>query len=199
MLMFKKFLIIIMISFLYTKSFSDVNTDKIINYLNNFSTLKSKFIQVNQNGDVLTGRILLLRPGKFRIEYDQISLLIISDGRKVAVINKDIKNISFYSLNDLPSSILLFKDISLNLINILKFNDKDNVIEIYFEPKVEEQSDMIVIAFEKKPLIMKKWTILRKDNTKTTITFTDLLLNTKISNVSFDIDKDDPRPGIWRD
>ena len=130
--MFKKFLIIFLLSFLYTKSFSDVNTDKIINYLNNFSTLKSKFIQVNQNGDVLTGRILLLRPGKFRIEYDQISLLIISDGRKVAVINKDIKNISFYSLNDLPSSILLFKDISLNLINILKFNDKDNVIEIFF-------------------------------------------------------------------
>jgi len=197
--MFKKFLIIITLSFLYTKSFSDVNTDKIINYLNNCSTLQSKFIQVNQNGDVLTGRISLLRPGKFRIEYDQISLLIISDGRKVAVINKDIKNISFYSLNDLPSSILLFKDISLNLINILKFNDKDNVIEIHFEPKVEEQSDMIVIAFEKKPLIMKKWTILRKDNTKTTITFTDLLLNTKINNVSFDIDKDDPRHGIWRD
>jgi len=199
MFMFKKFLIIITLSFLYTKSFSDVNTDKIINYLNNCSTLQSKFIQVNQNGDVLTGRISLLRPGKFRIEYDQISLLIISDGRKVAVINKDIKNISFYSLNDLPSSILLFKDISLNLINILKFNDKDNVIEIHFEPKVEEQSDMIVIAFEKKPLIMKKWTILRKDNTKTTITFTDLLLNTKINNVSFDIDKDDPRHGIWRD
>ena len=197
--MFKKFLIIFLLSFLYTKSFSDVNTDKIINYLNNFSTLKSEFIQVNQNGDVLTGRILLLRPGKFRIEYDQISLLIISNGRKVAVINKDIKNISFYRLNDLPSSILLFKDISLSLINILKSNDKDNVIEIHFEPRGEEQSDMIVMTFEKKPFIMKKWTILRKDNTKTTITFTGLLLNTKISSASFDIDKEDPRPGIWRD
>ena len=82
--MFKKFLIIFLLSFLYTKSFSDVNTDKIINYLNNFSTLKSEFIQVNQNGDVLTGRILLLRPGKFRIEYDQISLLIISNGKKIS-------------------------------------------------------------------------------------------------------------------
>ena len=116
--MLKKILIFCFIIILYNKSFSDVNTDKIINYLNNFSTLKSEFIQVNQNGDVLTGRILLLRPGKFRIEYDQISLLIISNGRKVAVINKDIKNISFYRLNDLPSSILLFKDISLSLINI---------------------------------------------------------------------------------
>ena len=199
MCMFKKFLIIVIFSLLYTKSFSNVNTDKIINYLNNFRTLKSKFIQVNQNGDILTGRVLLLRPGKFRIEYDQISLLIISNGRKVAVINKDIKNISFYSLNDLPSSILLFNDISLNLINILKSNDKDNVIEIEFERKGEDQSDVIIIAFEKKPFIMKKWTILSKDNTKTTVTFSDLLLDTKISKISFDIEREDPRPEIWRD
>ena len=112
--MFKKILIFCFIIILYNKSFSDVNTDKIINYLSSFNTLKSNFIQVNTNGDILTGKIALIRPGKFRIEYNETSLLVISDGKKVAVINKDIKSISFYSLKDLPASMILFKDISLN-------------------------------------------------------------------------------------
>ena len=108
--MFKNIIIIIVAFFLYNKSFGNVNTDKIINYLDSFDTLKSNFIQINSNGDILTGKIAVYRPGKFRIEYNEISLLIISDGRKVAVINKQIKNISFYSLDDLPSSILLLKE-----------------------------------------------------------------------------------------
>ena len=196
--MFKKFIIIITLSFLYTKSFSDVNTDKIINYLNNFITLQSNFIQMNQNGEVLTGSVVLIRPGKFRIEYDQISLLIIGDGRRVAVINKKIKNISFYNLNDLPSSILLFKDISLKLIKLLSTNDKDNIIEIEFTSRETEKSEIIKITFEKKPLLMKKWTILRKDQTQTSITFNNLLLNSNINKTLFDIDKEDPRLAPWK-
>ena len=53
--MLKKILIFCFIIILYNKSFSDVNTDKIINYLRSFNTLKSNFIQVNTNGDILTG------------------------------------------------------------------------------------------------------------------------------------------------
>ena len=45
--MLKKILIFCFITVLYNKSFSDVNTDKIINYLSSFNTLKSNFIQVN--------------------------------------------------------------------------------------------------------------------------------------------------------
>ena len=93
--MLKKILIFCFIIILYNKSFSDVNTDKIINYLSSFNTLKSNFIQVNTNGDILTGKIALIRPGKFRIEYNETSLLIISDGKKVAVINKDIKRYGY--------------------------------------------------------------------------------------------------------
>ena len=100
--MLKKILIFCFIIFLYSKGFSNVNTDKIINYLSSFNTLKSNFIQVNSNGDILTGKVLLARPGKFRVEYNEISVLIISDGRKVAVINKDIKNISFSDIKDIP-------------------------------------------------------------------------------------------------
>ena len=196
--MLKKILIFSFIIVIYNKSFSNVNTDKIINYLSNFSTLKSNFIQVNSNGDILTGKILLVRPGKFRVEYNEISVLIISDGRKVAVINKNIKNISFYSLKDLPASMILFKDISLNDIHLLKSKNLENRIEITFSTDKRKDNEKIHITFEKKPFIMKKWSINRLDNNKTEIMFNNLLLDNQIDPKLFDIEREDPRIIPWK-
>ena len=196
--MLKKILIFCFIIILYNKSFSDVNTDKIINYLSSFNTLKSNFIQVNSNGDILTGKVVLIRPGKFRVEYNEISVLIISDGRKVAVINKDIKNISFYSLKDLPASMILFKDISLNNIHLLKMKNLENRIEITFRTNKKKNDEKIHVTFEKQPLIMKKWEIDRPDNNKTEIMFNNLLLDNKIDLKLFDIEIEDPRVIPWK-
>ena len=196
--MLKKILIFCFIIILYNKSFSDVNTDKIINYLSSFNTLKSNFIQVNTNGDILTGKIALIRPGKFRIEYNETSLLIISDGKKVAVINKDIKSVSFYSLKDLPASIILFKDISLNAIHLLKSKNLENRIEITFTTNKKKNDEIIQITFEKQPLIMKKWSIDGLNETKTEIMFNNLLLDNQIDVKLFDIEREDPRIRIWK-
>ncbi len=196
--MLKKILIFCFIIVLYNKSFSDINTDKIINYLSSFNTLKSNFIQVNSNGDILTGKVALIRPGKFRVEYNEISVLIISDGRKVAVINKDIKNISFYSLKDLPASMILFKDISLNNIHLLKSKNLENRIEITFRTNKKKEDEKIHITFEKQPLIMKKWEIDRLDNNKTEIMFNNLLLDNEIDMKLFDIEREDPRVIPWK-
>jgi len=196
--MLKKILIFCFIIVLYNKSFSDVNTDKIINYLSSFNTLKSNFIQVNTNGDILTGKIALIRPGKFRIEYNETSLLIISDGKKVAVINKDIKSISFYSLKDLPASMILFKDISLNAIHLLKSKNLENRIEITFTTNKKKNDEIIQITFEKQPLIMKKWSIDGINETKTEIMFNNLLLDNQIDPKLFDIEREDPRIGPWK-
>ena len=196
--MLKKILIFCFIIILYNKSFSDVNTDKIINYLSSFNTLKSNFIQVNTNGDILTGKIALIRPGKFRIEYNETSLLIISDGKKVAVINKDIKSVSFYSLKDLPASIILFKDISLNAIHLLKSKNLENRIEITFTTNKKKNDEVIQITFEKQPLIMKKWSIDGINETRTEIMFNNLLLDNQIDVKLFDIEREDPRVRIWK-
>ena len=196
--MLKRILIFCFIIILYNKSFSDVNTDKIINYLSSFNTLKSNFIQVNSNGDILTGKVALIRPGKFRVEYNEISVLIISDGRKVAVINKDIKNISFYSLKDLPASMILFNDISLKNIHLLKSKNLENRIEVTFRTNKKKNDEKIHVTFEKQPLIMKKWEIDRLDRNKTEIMFNNLLLDNEIDLKLFDIEREDPRVIPWK-
>ena len=77
-----RIIILILTFFVYKSSLANINEQEILKYLQNFNSLKSNFIQVNNNGNVLTGKISILRPGKVRVEYNEIPLLIISDGRK---------------------------------------------------------------------------------------------------------------------
>ena len=162
-------IIILLLIFIYKDCFGNQNQDRIFKYLQNFNTLKSEFIQVNNNGDVLSGEIFIVRPGKVRIKYNEIPLLIISDGKKVATINKKLKSITFYKLSDIPVSLLLFKNFRYDKINILEIRKNDNQLVVKINKK-KNASGYVEVLFEETPFQMKKWTVFRDKNTKTSPT-----------------------------
>ena len=177
---------------------SNDEVDDILRYLSQFNSLKTDFIQINNNGNISSGKIFLKRPGKIRIEYEDQPLLIISDGRKIATINKKIKNISFYSLEDIPIKLLLFHDINNEKINIEKLIKKENFIKLKLTEKGFEDRGYIELIFEDEPFQMKKWTIFKKDKSKTEILLNNLQLNINLKSDKFDISKEDPRNPLWR-
>ena len=61
--MFLKILFITLIYiFIHNDAISNVNRERIIDYLKNFFSLSSKFVQINNNGDVLSGKLFVSRP-----------------------------------------------------------------------------------------------------------------------------------------
>ena len=198
--MFKlRIIILFLIIFVYKSSFSNTNEQKILKYLQNFDSLKSDFIQVNNNGNVLSGKIKILRPGKVRVEYNEIPLLIISDGKKIASINKELDSITFYRIKDIPLALLLFKNFSLKNIQILDYFDLENQLQIRLKEKDKEGEDFIDILFEKNTFTLKKWTIFKSKSNKTEVLLENVMLNHKINKKIFEIEEDDPRHPIWRD
>ncbi len=193
MINLKKILLLFFI-FIYKDSFG--NQNRIFDYLQTFSSLKSNFIQVNNNGDILTGKIFLIRPGKVRINYNEIPLLIISDGQKVATINKKLKSISFYKLSDVPIKLLLFKNFKYDNIKVLNLKESENQIVIQLAEIKKESNGYVEIIFEKQPFIMKKWIVFRDKFTKTEILLNNLKLNEKVRLELFDIDNHDPRQRV---
>ncbi len=192
--MFKKLIFFIFINiFIHNNTFSNVNRDRVVNYLEGFHSLKSEFVQINNNGDILSGNLYVSRPGKFRIEYNQIPLLLISDAKKLAVINKDLKNISFHKIDEVPVSVLLFKELSMSNISILKLKEKENMLSVELMDSKYKDQGFVEILFEVKPFMMKKWTIYKKDNTKTEVFFNNIFIDKKLSQKLFDIDSEDPR------
>ena len=189
-----KKIILLFFIFIYKDSFG--NQNRIFDYLQTFSSLKSNFIQVNNNGDILTGKIFLIRPGKVRINYNEIPLLIISDGQKVATINKKLKSISFYKLSDVPIKLLLFKNFKYDNIKVLNLEESENQIVIQLAEIKKESNGYVEVIFEKQPFIMKKWIVFRDKFTKTEILLNNLKLNEKVRLELFDIDNHDPRQRV---
>ena len=183
---------------LFKLSYSEANVEKIFNYLESFQSMKSDFIQINNNGDVFSGNIKILRPGKVRIEYKEIPLLIISDGKKVATINKKLKNIVFYNLDDLPVSLLLFQNFNSKALNIISVKEGENKIQIKLTEQKYSEKGFVEIIFEKKPFEMKKWTVFRGDNTKTEVLLSNLNFGDDLYPKNFDIQAEDPRNQIFR-
>ena len=189
-------IVILILIFIYKDCFGNQNQDRIFSYLQNFDSLSSDFIQVNNNGDVLSGKILILRPGKVRIQYNEIPILIISDGKKVATINNKLKSISFYKLSDIPISLLLFKDFNYEKINILEINSSENQMVIRINEKKKKSTGFVEVLFEQTPFQMKKWTVFRDQNNKTEVLLNNLEFNQKILLKLFDIGNGDPRPKV---
>tara|TARA_Y100001968_G_C19449680_1_gene767657 strand:+ start:1811 stop:2410 length:600 start_codon:yes stop_codon:yes gene_type:complete len=177
---------------------SDENIKKIFSYLENFSTLKSDFVQINNNGSILTGKILLSRPGKIRIEYNENPLVVISDGKKVATVNKKLKNVAFYSLNDIPIKMLLYNDFELEKVKILNYREKDNNLFLNLTEKKFAEEGFVEIIFEKNPFQMKKWTVISNDQSKTEVLLNNLEFDLEIKKNKFDISEEDPRNQLWR-
>lgn len=187
-----KFFIILYI-FIHNNTFSNSNKNSIINYLENFQTLQSNFIQVNNNGETVLGKLYVSRPGKFRIEYSQIPLLIICDSKRLAIINKDLNNISFHRLEEIPVGILLFRKLSFKDIKILKIIERDSTIIVNLINTKFKDKGFLEIKFEKSPLMMKKWTIFKTDKTKTEVFFDNLTFDIKNNKKLYDIELEDPR------
>ena len=138
-----RFIILFLIIFVHKSSLSNFN-EKILNYLQSFDSLKSDFIQVNSNGDVLSGKISILRPGKVRVDYNELPILIISDGKKLASINKELESITFYRIKDIPLAPLLFKNFSLENIKILEYSDLENQLRVRFKEKNKKIADLLM-------------------------------------------------------
>ena len=194
-----RFIILLLIFFVYKSSYGNVNQQKILTYLQAFDSLKSDFIQVNNNGNVLSGKIYISRPGKVRVEYNEIPLLIISNGKKIASINKELDSITFYRIQDIPLAPLLFKNFSLNNIKILEYSDIENQLRIRFKEKDKENSGFIDVLFEKNTFSLKKWIVFNNQMKKTEVLLENLTLNEKVEKKNFRIDNEDPRHPIWRD
>ncbi len=184
--------------FIHKNVLCNANQEMVIKYLTNFDTLESDFIQINNDGATNTGKILITRPGKIRIQYNENPLLIISDGKRLATINKSIQNITYYNLKDVPVSLLLYKNFEKEKILIKETKEYENLIKITLLNTQVDNNNFVEIVFEKKPFLMKKWTVFQDKFNKTEVLLNNLKINRKILSKNFDIDIEDPRPKVLR-
>jgi len=90
-------------------------------YLNGLTTVQAQFTQINPDGTLSTGKILIKRPGKIRFEYDppNNALVMASAGALAIFDPKGNPQPESYPLNKTPLGLLLDKNIDLQRANMV--------------------------------------------------------------------------------
>ena len=169
-------------------SFGELGSDeieKIKKYLNNISSLKSDFTQISGDGSITYGTIFMKKPDKFRIVFHKPqNEILVSDGKKIALINKKINTISMYSIDQIPFNFLLSEHISFKNYIISETTNKNNILSFKVSEKTQN-GKKIKLIFEKKPLNLKKWEIEDSQGNLIQISLSNLSTNITLENRKF--------------
>jgi len=154
--------------------FSDADRadlDRVSAYLNSIRTLQGDFVQIDPDGQIDQGRFYLEKPGRIRFEYAPPDpILIVSDGRTVAVANRKLKTTDRYPLSATPLDLILADNIDLSHNPaILAVEHQPGVLIIQARTSTNRSKPNLALAFSDPMLELHQWTIIDDQGLPTTV------------------------------
>ena len=161
------------------------------NYLNKFNNISSQFIQSSSDGTENSGKILISKPGKLRIEYKkENSILIIADGKWLHYFDTDLNEVQSITIEKSPAWILLKKNINLKKdFNIKKLEKKKGKITLTLIDKNFENIEKVELIFSSTPIGLKKWIVTDYQEVETTIALLNIKKKKKFNPKTFKLIK----------
>jgi outer membrane lipoprotein-sorting protein len=135
---------------------------RIEKYLNDLTTLKADFVQINPDGGTVTGELYYQRPDKMRLDYDPPSdVLIISDGWWVIYYDRRLEQVSHLSINSTPLGFLLSDEIRLSGdVTVTDVERSAGELHVTLVQTDEPNQGSIQLSFAENPLELRRWTVI---------------------------------------
>ena len=135
---------------------------RIEDYLNDLTTLKADFVQINPDGGTVTGELYYQRPDKMRLDYDPPSdILIISDGWTIVYYDRRLEQVSHLFINSTPLGFLLSDDIRLSGdVTVTDVERSAGELHVTLVQTDEPNQGSIQLSFAEDPLELRRWTVL---------------------------------------
>jgi outer membrane lipoprotein-sorting protein len=170
--------------------FSDADRDdldRVSAYLNSIRSLRGDFVQIGPNGEIDQGRFYLQKPGRLRFEYRPPSpLLIVSDGRTVAVSNSKLKTVDRYPLSATPLDLILGDKIDLRRDNsVMAVVRQPDSLMIEARTSRNRSKPNIVITFSLPQLELRQWTVIDDQGLSTSVALRELETGVALNDTLF--------------
>ena len=133
---------------------------RIERYLNELTTLDSRFVQFSAQG-IAEGRIVLSRPGNMRIEYeDPVPVLLVASGYLLVYHDRDLIQTTYLPVSETPAGLLLDEKIQLSGdVTITGFERGPASLRLTIIETEAPDSGSVTLAFEDAPLRLIKWQV----------------------------------------
>ena len=160
------------------------------NYLNRMQTAKGTFTQINDDGTVTTGEILIKRPGRIRFEYNPPdNSLVMAGGGTVAVFDpKSNVPPQQFPLRRTPLNLILARNVDLKKSGAVVGHKDDGTATTVTvpDPKHPEYGS-IQLKFTPNPIQLRQWIITNDAGQQTTVILGDLQQGVSIGSRPFSI------------
>ncbi|MGB1234156.1 MAG: LolA family protein [Planktomarina sp.] len=167
-----------------------LSLNAISGYLNGLSTAQGAFTQINADGSIEQGNLLLKRPGRIRFEYQAPNdSLVMAGGGQVAVFDpKSNEDATRFPLNQTPLNIILERNVDLGQRNMVVGHDSDGTRTLVTAQDPRRPGmGYIQLIFTANPIQLRQWVVTDEANTQTTVILGEWKEGGSISNRKFNI------------
>jgi len=168
-----------------------LSLDQISSYLNEFTTAKGGFTQINGDGTISTGTIYIRRPGRIRFEYapPDKTLVLASAGTVAIFDDKSNTAPEQYPLKRTPLGIILQKNVNLARAKMVVGHTSDGKTTTVIAQDPEHPDyGKIRLLFTSNPIELRQWVIVDGTGGETTLVLNELDKGMKLPARLFNID-----------
>ncbi|MBZ0130434.1 MAG: outer membrane lipoprotein carrier protein LolA [Rhodobacteraceae bacterium] len=146
-------------------------------FLNELTTAKGSFTQINPDGTISTGTLYIHRPGRMRFEYDPPDpALVMAGGGTVAIFDrKSNEPPQQFPLKETPLWVILERNVDLGRADMITAHVADDVATT-ITAQDPENPDLghIELRFTAEPVELRQWIITDQGGAATTVILGDM-------------------------
>lgn len=159
-------------------------------YLNSITGLTGDFTQT-ASGKKQHGVFSMLRPGRVRLDYNDMPVQLIADGRDLYFFDSSLDQITTVPLTSTPAGILIRKKIDLKNadINVVETTDDKRTFSLKLNLRGQEGLGHMTVVFDKKPVKLNSWSVVDATGTTTDVAFSGLKIKTDFGKNYFQISR----------
>lgn len=159
-------------------------------YLNSITGLTGDFTQT-ASGKKQHGVFSMLRPGRVRLDYNDMPVQLIADGHDLYFFDSSLDQITTVPLTSTPAGILIRKKIDLKNadINVVETTDDKRTFSLKLNLRGQEGLGHMTVVFDKKPVKLNSWSVVDATGTTTDVAFSGLKTKTDFGKNYFQISR----------
>lgn len=142
----------------------------ISHHFSSVPTMTGEFIQFGPNGEQTGGTFYIHRPGRIRFNYEDPSpIMVVSNGKTLAVNNKKLKTWSYFPLKKTPLSLLLSNQIKIDDKSIRSVDAQEDITTVVMGDKNIFGDSEITLLFDPLTQDLRQWTIKDAQGKETSV------------------------------
>jgi outer membrane lipoprotein-sorting protein len=166
-------------------------------YFNSFRTLKAKFTQLNPDGSQSAGSFYLWRPGRMRLNYEEINgrrknprqmHIIVANGDTLYDHNAEYDETTEIPLDATPAGFILRENIRFSGdIEVTHLEEKKGLIFLSLVKRDDPDAGTLTLVFNADPLTLIEWEILDSQKVPTRVMLDAIETGVKLDPRMFEV------------